>query len=696
MIRQSCQLLCALLVLAASTALAQQPAALDEQFNHLKSYDFGQSRLPLTEINEAVLAAPGTPGAMQALELRLVEVLTGTASLEAKRFAARQLSIIGGSASVPALAALLGDEASVDFAAMTLVNIEGPEARQALETGAKSMQGLLQLASIQALGQRGEAGSLPVLVELAGHADSTISEAAVTSIAKVGGAPALDALEQVRAGASEALLPALRLAYLKVAADLTAARDMGTAREIYTELYKQDHPGYIRAAALAGLVETAPEQALQTVAAALRDSDAQVGHIAIGQMRGIPGVEATTQFAQMLPQAPPQTQVLLLDALAQRGDPTAREAVMALLSAEDQQVLEASIKATGKLGDADAVPVLLQLAATGAGNAPREARLALANLPAKGVDEVLLEVARGEDLQHATLALRALAERRALDTRAGVLELAKQGSPELRQEALRALQGLATGQEMPALIALLKEDAGVRRESERVLTAVLQRSQPQEQALQVLIQAYETAQETAVKASLLGVIASADAGDTTLSLLRAALKSDQADLRMASLRGLGNWKGTEPIEDLRTVAQQGAEAFEKVEALNQYLKLLRENSNAYASEDLIERYEEALALAADAQQKRRILSALGDVHSIGAFALTDQVAGDPELKGDAQLTAVRVARALSGAYPEEALAQVEPLLAATQDENLRNQAQAVKDAVQRSQGYITAWEYAGP
>src|SRR5687768_8973787 len=65
----------------------------------------------------------------------------------------------------------------------------------------------------------------------------------------------------------------------------------------------------------------------------LSDPDKDVRALGLDQVRtAAPGLAATRQFAQQLSQLPPDAQVGLLSALADRGDSVAREAVLETLA----------------------------------------------------------------------------------------------------------------------------------------------------------------------------------------------------------------------------------------------------------------------------------------------------------------------------------------------------------------------------
>ena len=93
------------IVLAAVVPVRAADPTLGQDLKDLPKYKFGQSREHLTRIANAVRDAKGA--ARTRLRGQLVTVIGSNATPDAKRFACRQLSIVGTAKEVPALAALL-------------------------------------------------------------------------------------------------------------------------------------------------------------------------------------------------------------------------------------------------------------------------------------------------------------------------------------------------------------------------------------------------------------------------------------------------------------------------------------------------------------------------------------------------------------------------------------------------------------
>ena len=105
----------------------------------------------------------------------------------------------------------------------------------------------------------------------------------------------------------------------------------------------------------------APDEFLQLVVKLIGDSDREFRAAGLDHVRTHSGgSEGTKLFAGRLPELDSAGQTALVRALADRGDPAARPAIVGLLnSSADESVRVAAISALGKLGEPADLPLLM-------------------------------------------------------------------------------------------------------------------------------------------------------------------------------------------------------------------------------------------------------------------------------------------------------------------------------------------------
>ncbi len=689
-----------LAVFAAAFAGAQEASMpLDDAFARLAVYEFGQSRLPLTSIESAIHAAHGDPAAQRALAQRLTDLLAKGCPIDAKRFICRQLAVIGDASAVPVAASLLADPATADIGQRLLESIPGPEAAAALATALDALPDARKLGLIQVMGRRGDATSAPVLIPFLAHQEESLAAAAAAALGNIGGDAACAALGNALADARGARRAAVADACLQCAERLLEAGRAADAAAWYQRLSGVGEAGHVRAAALSGLILADPDQALARVSAALRDADPVLMQVAAGYVRDtrrLPGEAATKAFAEALEAATPGNQSILLSALADRGDPAAAGAAERIARDGDESVRVAAVKALGAIGDGASVALLLDLAANATGELRRAAREALVALPGGDVNGVLAENTRRGRQPLRVEAVRALADRNAADEKALLLRLASDKDDAVRREAIRGAQVTAAAEDVPAILDLLAapRDPGDMPAIENAVIAVAQRALPEAQRVGLVLKRLEGARDKAVRLALLRVAGSLPAPET-LAALRATLEDADADARLTALAALAAWPSQEPLDDLRAAVLTPKSDGERDRAFEGYVRQLRA-ALTLPMRDRVQRHEEAMTLARNAGEKRAVLAGLADAPALATLTLAEKAREDAEVAGEADNAIVRIAQAICGAYPDAARAAVQRYLSPDAPENLRAQAEAVIRAVDGFDGYLTAWEVAGP
>lgn len=424
----------------------------------------------------------------------------------------RQLQNVGGGEVVPRLAELLGnqDELIAEHALLALANNPSAEAAGALRDAlAAATDSAGRIALINALGFRADAAAMPALTGLLGDGDEQVIIAAADALGRIGTAEAATALAAARGNVAGEAVRRIDDATLKCADKLAAggARDQAVA--IYRAAFGVDRDLRTRSAALRGLGLTLGGEAAQLVIEVLGGDEAELQPVAGRLVVDIPGEAATRAFADQLPGLQPPMQVVLLGALAERGDPAALPRIAEQFASANEEVAVAAVDAGAALGNEALVPSLVALAT---GEQPRlrdAARGALTRLRGAAVDPAIAAALDGAPNATVTMLAAVLAERHASAA-------------------------------VPALIAT----AG-RLTDNRTLSAVYR----------AMVQAAGEAQRDAVR-----------------DALRTALGGDAARQRGA-LAGYEVWPNDAPMDELLALSRGAEDEIVRTLALQQYLRM---------------------------------------------------------------------------------------------------------------------------
>lgn len=680
--------------LLTANAQALEPA-LEQAFAALPNYKFSENREAVSTIETAVKTA----GADLALRAELTQataaVLAGTATTDAIREALRFFSLTATDADIAPVLPLLANDEVADTALWTLQRIDGEGVDKALIAALGELAPAKQLALVQVLSRRRSPLAVPVLSDLTKSEDAQTADAALTGLGMIGNEDAYAALAAVRAGIPDLLKASFADAWLRCAAQ-QEKQSPDRALAMYADFIGGGFPGHVRAGAVDGMIRLQPEKANDLILTAFTSDSPELVELALNHVRTQQGEGATAAFAALLPSLQPAKKLLLLRALAERGDDAAASAVLAEAKSDDPAVQVAAMESLGKVGSADALPLLLDAATDGPRDTKQVARESLTTLPGKQVDAGLLEAAKSGETPRRVQALKALAGRRAMDTTKGVRSIAEDKDAEVRAAALQALRVLGGKDDLAYLLDRLPKaaDDAERDRMAQGIVAIAQRTGDAGAHAGPVLRALDNTKDPAGKAVLIGVlgrIGSADALDT----LYAASKSENTTVCVAAVDALAAWPDAAPLEHLHALCAADAPADTRAAAFAGYVRQLKDVKDMDPGARFA-RYEEALKLAQQTDERRAVLSGLSSAPVKAALDLAAQYRTDAELSAEATAATLQLCAALAGAYPEETRAMAQAILEGQPSDAVKNQANAVIASVGRFDNYLTAWEYAGP
>ena len=214
------------------------PGQLDNAFKTLVTFKIGDQTGDVDLIRSAVVQYAKNESRRADLEKRLIQVLKGQATWEAKDFACRQLFIAGTEAGVPALSALLPDEKLSNMARAVLEKIPGETATQAIRSAlAEAKSDRLKIGFIHSLARRSDAKSIDVFVKYTKSDQPELASVAILALSKLDSDKAADAVAAAYGSASDKTRSAAADALLTVAARHLAQGKADKARAIYERLY---------------------------------------------------------------------------------------------------------------------------------------------------------------------------------------------------------------------------------------------------------------------------------------------------------------------------------------------------------------------------------------------------------------------------------------------------------------------------
>jgi len=411
------------------------------------------------------------PSASQQDELIAVLNAADT-SRQQKANALRNLSFIATKEAVPTLAKLLADEELNHMARYALETIPDPAVDNALLVALDRLDGKPLVGVIGSLGVRGEVRAVQPLAKRLSHQDTMVTQAAARALGHIGNASAAQAL-------SRALPQSAGDTRLAVCEGLfrCAEKEGGPlAVKIYDQLLQLKTPHQVRAGALRSAILTR-QDGLDLLKTYVKSDDYVLFSSAVQTAIEMPGVQVTQTLGSALRGLPADHQIVVLGALAKRGDPAALPVILAASGQGDQAVRIAAIKAIPPLADASALDTLVTLIKDPDAPIVQAAQASLAALSGSAVDRAVLGMLEKGDKESQLQALNLIGQRRMTHVAPALLKAAKGKDAAVRAASIRMLGDLEGAVKFPVLIELLLDAQSVLevRAAEQALSAVCAR-----------------------------------------------------------------------------------------------------------------------------------------------------------------------------------------------------------------------------
>jgi HEAT repeat protein len=620
-----------------------------------------------------------------------IATLKSTAGAPEKCAACVRLRIVGTVGSVPALAALLGEERTVQAARYALEGMPFPEAVTAMREALGQTSGLIKAGLIDSLGWRRDAASVPLLIPLLSGADNAVATSAASALGKIGGKDAIAALTSARDKASPALQRVVLESLDQCAERLLAGGDASGATAIYHGLFTPKFPEPIRIAAWRGLVLADSRQRADLVTTALSGKDRPLQLAALKVLRELNDERVVKACLREWKTLPADCQLAVLDARLKIGA-DARPAVLAATKSPHLSVRVAAWKMLGDLSDASAIPALAKAAASGEVAERDAARETLERMSGPGVREAIFSGLTTLAAPEKAVLLSALGDRS--DTQAAnvLLQYATAEPEPVRLAALESLRKIAVAD---TLVPLLKITAKSKTDAEcepvvKALEAACRASHDKDQATRSVLETLGSCQ-AAERRRLLPLLAELGT-PAALEAAQAAAGDSDPEVAKEAVRVLSRWPNATPARRLLALARTSSNSTLQVLALRGCIEVVAQEPDTAQRLAIL---QQAQAAAKRPDEKKQALGQIGQIPTPEALQLVLANLADADLADEAGLAAVTIAEKLQGANPKLASETGTKLLAQFKNPNIVKRAWALRGKP-ASGAFIQDWLVCGP
>ncbi|MCL4205714.1 MAG: hypothetical protein KJ000_24795 [Pirellulaceae bacterium] len=612
------------------TQLAAAEVPIDEAWQTMPKYQYGDDLGPLLTIDHEVIRAMGSPESRAACAARLASLLEAPATTPAaKQYICLQLRQVGTAAEVPLLARLLNEPDSSEMARHSLESIAGEESLQALRDALGKLEGTQLAGVVQSLAARRDEGSVPVLIELAGSSDLVVAASAVRALGSIAGPAATQKLRSMATATEGAAARDVSVALLACAARLAEAGQVEPAREIYDLLSGSKQSAGIRRASLTALLALEGDRLPIAVLEWFGSEDGVRRQVAAAQLTILTD-QQLEQLATRNEELPETARVALLELLAMRSGAQALPLVLKAAASDQPQLQRAAIRCLGLIADAGTIPMLIDKLAAGDELGPLAAQ-ALTAMPRAQVGPVLLQALNDRPALRPAIVdiLKKMVYYEAIDP---LVAIAASDDPAVYDVALDGLRGIADPDptDVPRLLKLLERSTpGLHRdEVEKTLLIVCEKQPAGADRAGPVLKALSGVDlaRSSLHLPLLGRLG----GPQSLKIIDAALTSDDASVREAAVRGICNWPDASVAERLIALAGDSKNSAYQQRALRAYVRVIT-LPNDRGDDQTLRLLQSAMQLAGKAEDRQLILTRASTIRTMDAV---DWIAGyldQPEL-----------------------------------------------------------------
>lgn len=629
---------------------------LNALFGDLKKYDWAKSQACLIELEALIKQYYLSPENLRKIELMLVETLNSDISLAAKDFVCRQLALIGSDASVETLLNMLDSPKTADLSRYALENISSPRVDHGLLRKLDKVSEVeTQIGIITTLSVRKCDVAVDKLAKTARSDNFALAAASVRALGSIGSLKALEQLQ--RLDDSKIVQDSL----LCCAESLLKNGQHCKAKEIYSELYLSGNSSTVRAAAIAGLVKAGDNQSLLT---AIEGDDPAVQKVAIMQVGHLQDIALLKLLASKIKSFPDAVKVQMLAALAANENAVGRAEIQSILVRTDsREVRLASYRALSILGDASTVELLAGYATQASDRDERkQAQEALCCLSGEGVDLKIVEIIKNSNSDEAVVVelIKAVAQRPIPLAYPVLLKTVRSSNREISSESIRALQSLATEDQVVDLVDLLIDKPGTATENLVIVTA--EKIQNRNSCAEAVLGKYTSITSEQSKASMLRVMGKLG-DENSVALIKKEYASKNATLHEAAFRAMSDWPGSDFMAEMKELAQSGNDAKTKILAFRAYLKAIQSSADEMKIEQKVDALIEAFSIAQRPDEKKMVIGALADYRSIKALYFVKGCQDNDTLRAEAEIGVLQICQKLFKEYPKT----VKPILIELKD-----------------------------
>ncbi|MCH8127368.1 DUF1080 domain-containing protein [candidate division KSB1 bacterium] len=568
--------------------------------------------------------------------------LKSSSNFNISAFLIRQLQFAGGDESVELLAKYLTDNRLCEPATRALLSIGTPKAEKGFIKTLSKINASNRITIIKALGEFRSQSAVSQIREYANSNNRDLKMASLYALANIGDSASKDILDKnlsESSGFEKAKINSLFLLFAQRLAE-NGHKDMSV--EICRQLMQRENTETnIQTAALGTLVDVLGEAAQPDLLSAVDSNQKALQIGAIDLANKIKGPNQTAQWVEIIDQVRPDISARILQMLGERGDISALPSIQKAMRSDNQIIQIAAIQSAVKLGGSSAIPGLLNtFKRSQDSEIIQTIQDQLLYLPGTEIVRLAVETLPGSTPKVKIAILEFLAARNARNYSELVFRQISQSEPEVQIAAIKALESLASAQDLPRLIDVLltSENNVLQSTLQKTIAALVKKSPDSQEQQSYLLTKLEGASADQKK-HLLPVIGRIG-GESAVSVVAGETQNMDPGIKDAAIRALADWPDESAIDPLFKIASSEDSLTYHVLALRACARIA--GVSDLSAEKKIDIYNKILATAKRPDEKKLALAGLAEIKQTESLRTLTSYLANNDLSLEASLAAINV------------------------------------------------------
>jgi HEAT repeat protein len=387
-----------------------------------------------------------------------------------------------------------------------------------------------------------------------------------------------------------------------------------------------------------------PDEFVQQIVKLIGDNDREFRAAGLEQVRtAARGPTYTQLFAAQLPKLHADGQIALLDALADRGDGTARSAVLELIgSSSDKGVRAAALAALGQLGTLDDLPLLVKTLADGSKYERVAARQALTQISGAKINKSLAAAYQSAPSKAKSALIDVLATRRAADELPVFVAATTDENVWVRRAGMAALAQIGRPEQIAQMLpgVLKAEKGGERDDAEKSVATVCDRIENEDQRATAVIEAVNTV-DAAQRDQLLSLVGRVG-GSKLLNFVAEIATGQDSSRRQLGIDALSKWPDASVADKLFEIATRATDPVERDAAFRGFVKVSAARDHR-SDKERLDRLKQAMKLAKTPEEISLVINRVRTAYAIDALRFVVPYVDQPAFSQIACETIVEIA-----------------------------------------------------